>query len=175
MRLLALVLVLVLAACAPAPAPPSTDSLRRLDDHPLWTLRYDGAYDRMQNVTTPAPTTPFGCSLFATNDVADPLFARNFDWDPAPAMLLFTAPPDGYRSVSMVDLSYLGVTDPAAQRDKLVDAPLLPFDGMNEKGLAIGLAAVPDAQPGANPDRPTVAASGSSAWCWTRPRRSRRR
>jgi len=160
MRLLAVVLLLLLASCSAAPPPasppPGTDSLRRLDDHPLWTMRYDGHYDRMKNVSQPTPATPFGCSLFATNDANDPLFARNFDWDPAPAMLLFTDPDDGYASASMVDLSYLGVTDPRAESDKLVDAPLLPFDGMNEKGLAIGLAAVDDAEPGSRPDRPTV-------------------
>jgi hypothetical protein len=163
MRVVMVFLMLVVAGCAAAPPPsapegppPDTNSLRQLDDHPLWTMRYDGDYDRMKNVTQPVPATPFGCSLFATNDADDPLFARNFDWDPAPAMLLFTDPDDGYASASMVDLSYLGVTDPAAQSDKLVDAPLLPFDGMNEKGLAIGLAAVDDAEPGARPDRPTV-------------------
>ncbi|MGB3441316.1 MAG: C45 family peptidase [Actinophytocola sp.] len=163
MRLLAVVLLLGLVGCAapttpevPEGPPPDLSSLRQLDDHPLWTMRFDGDYDRMKNVTQPTPATPFGCSLFATNDAADPLFARNFDWDPAPAMLLFTDPADGYASASMVDLSYLGVTDPAAEAGKLADAPLLPFDGMNEKGLAIGLAAVDDAEPGSRPDRPTV-------------------
>jgi hypothetical protein len=164
MRLLMAVSLLLVAGCAapaatsPAPAgpPPDISSLRQLDEHPLWTMRFEGDYDRMKNVGRPTPATPFGCSLFATNDAADPLFARNFDWDPAPAMLLFTDPADGYASASMVDLSYLGVTDPAAERAKLADAPLLPFDGMNEKGLAIGLAAVDDAEPGSRPDRPTV-------------------
>jgi hypothetical protein len=154
MRLLGAVLVLLLVSCAPAPPPP--DSLRKINDHPLWTMHYEGGYDRLKNVTVPTPATPFGCSLFATNDATDPLFARNFDWDPAPAMLLFADPPDGHASVSMVDLSYLGVTDPARERERLVDAPLLPFDGMNAEGLAIGLAAVPDAQPGTRPERPTV-------------------
>lgn len=156
MRLLILALTLLLAGCAATPPPPPTDSLRLLDDHPLWTMRYEGGYDRLKNVTQPTPTTPYGCSLFATNDATDPLFARNFDWDAAPAMLLFTSPPDGYASVSMVDLSYLGVTDPSREADRLVDAPLLPFDGMNAKGLAIGLAAVPDGRSDARPDRPTV-------------------
>lgn len=162
MRLLAVVLLLLLSGCAaaqsaaPSGPPPDTTSLRQLDDHPLWTMRFEGDYDRMKNVTQPTPETPYGCSLFATNDANNPLFARNFDWDPAPAMLLFTDPADGYASASMVDLSYLGVTDPKTQADKLADAPLLPFDGMNEKGLAIGLAAVDTAEPGKKPDRPTV-------------------
>lgn len=162
MRLLAVVLLLLLSGCAAAESaessgpPPDTSSLRKLDDHPLWTMRFDGDYDRMKNVTQPTPATPYGCSLFATNDATNPLFARNFDWDPAPAMLLFTDPDDGYASASMVDLSYLGVTDPEKQADRLADAPLLPFDGMNEKGLAIGLAAVDTAEPGSRLDRPTV-------------------
>ncbi|HEY0447510.1 carcinine hydrolase/isopenicillin-N N-acyltransferase family protein [Actinophytocola sp.] len=159
----AVVGTLALAGCqseaAPAPPPAgwagrdsSLATLERLDDHPLWTMRYAGGYDRLKDVATPPPATPFGCSLFAANG----LFARNFDWDPNPAMLLFTEPPDGYASVSMVDLSYLGVTDPAADGARLADAPLLPFDGLNAKGLAIGLAAVPDAQAGSRPGRPTV-------------------
>jgi hypothetical protein len=164
---LATTLVLTGCQATPAPAPEaaswsgradSLETLRKLDDHPLWTMRYAGGYDRLADVTTPPPATPFGCSLFATNDAANPLFARNFDWDANPAMLLFTEPPDGYASVSMVDLSYLGVTDLSgdADRARLADAPLLPFDGMNAKGLAIGLAAVPDAQAGSVPERPTV-------------------
>jgi len=155
--------LLALAGCTTPPAPmtgaapdASFATLRQLDDHPLWTMRYAGGYDRFKEVVAPAPATPFGCSLFATNDPADPLFARNFDWAPSPALLLFTEPPDGYASVSMVDLSYLGVTELPADRDRLADAPLLPFDGMNAKGLAIGLAAVPDARAGAQPSRPTV-------------------
>jgi hypothetical protein len=164
-----LVAALALAGCqsAPTSAPPpatwsgradSLATLSKLDDHPLWTMRSAGGYDRRKDVTTPPPATPFGCSLFATNDAANPLFARNFDWDANPAMLLFTEPPDGYASVSMVDLSYLGVRDLSGDADqaRLADAPLLPFDGMNEKGLAIGLAAVPDARADSKPERPTV-------------------
>ncbi|MPZ85047.1 MAG: linear amide C-N hydrolase [Actinophytocola sp.] len=171
MRRVAMAVVLMamaLAGCqsgpAAAPSPPavwdgrdaSLATLEQLDDHPLWTMRYAGGYDRLKDVTTAPPATPFGCSLFATNDAANPLFARNFDWAANPAMLLFTEPPDGYASVSMVDLSYLGVTDPAADPARLADAPLLPFDGLNAKGLAIGLAAVPDAQAASTPSRPTV-------------------
>ncbi|MCT2585192.1 carcinine hydrolase/isopenicillin-N N-acyltransferase family protein [Actinophytocola gossypii] len=166
-RLVAVValVVLALSGCQTSPAAPRTapdwraslDSLEKLDDHPLWTMRYEGGYDRMKGVTTPPPATPYGCSLFLAGAEADPLFARNFDWNHGPAMLLFTDPPDGHASVSMVDLRILGAADPAgADRDLLVDAPLLPVDGMNAEGLAIGLAAVPEADTGTGPERPTV-------------------
>jgi len=46
--------VLALSGCQTAPkAAPATpgwqaslDSLERVDDHPLWTMRYEGGYDR---------------------------------------------------------------------------------------------------------------------------------
>lgn len=136
-------------------------SLRRVDDHPLWTMTYRGGYDPLRGVKLPAKRKPYGCSLFvASGDPDNPVFARNFDWDPHPALLLFTDPPDGHASVSLVDVSYLGVESDAdfrsaAGKRKLLDAPLLPFDGMNEKGLAVGLAAVPSAD-GVPGSRPTV-------------------
>ena len=43
-------------------------------------------------------------------------YGRNFDWEFSPALLLFTDPPDGYASVSMVDLTFLGIS-PAASKD----------------------------------------------------------
>ena len=66
-------------------------------------------------------------------------------------MLLFTDPPDGFASVSMVDIAYLVGTPtdinslhhrlPEDLRD-LLNSPHLPFDGMNEHGLVVGMAAV---------------------------------
>jgi hypothetical protein len=137
-------------------------SLRKVDDHPLWTMRYRGGYDRFATITPTLPPTGFGCSLFSAHgDPADPVFGRNFDYDHQPALLLFTAPPDGHASVSMVDVSYLGLKSEAdftteAGRRALLKAPLLPFDGMNAKGLVVGMATVPHWRPGADPARRTV-------------------
>ncbi|MGW7417312.1 carcinine hydrolase/isopenicillin-N N-acyltransferase family protein [Streptomyces sp. NPDC054863] len=129
-------------------------SLRKVDDHPLWQLRFEGTYHRLGEVSPPPvpPDADFGCSLFlAAGDRADPQFARNFDWRHGPALLLFTDPPDGYASVSVVDTTYLGLTSAAdftTVRGKrgLLQAPLLPFDGMNSKGLAVGFASVDRAE-----------------------------
>ena len=43
-----------------------------------------------------------------------------------------------------------------AERAALLDAPFWPFDGMNERGLAIGMAAVPAGNMPADPDKETV-------------------
>ena len=131
-------------------------SLRRVDDLPLYEMTYVGAYDPTVGTDAPPPS-PFGCSLFvAAGDPDRPVFARNFDWDANPALVLRTDPPDGYASLSLVDISYLGVgADPAGDR-RLLDAPLLPFDGMNERGLAVGLAADDAATARPVPGKPTV-------------------
>jgi hypothetical protein len=155
---------------APTPAPGSDGlspdqvatltSLKQVDDYPLYTMHYYGPY-------VPRPSSQAGdgvwaraglpeawaCSLIAAlGDPEDPVYGRNFDWEFSPALLLTTDPPDGYASVSMVDIAYLGfgeatfhtVADlPLEGRRALLAAPLLPFDGMNEQGLAVGMAAVP--------------------------------
>jgi hypothetical protein len=65
----------------------------------------------------------------------------------------------------MVDIEYLGfegdlsrnLTDlPLEERRALLDAPSLPFDGMNEKGLAIGMAAVPPGDVPPDPQKKTL-------------------
>ncbi len=122
---------------------------------------------------TPAPLRmlarfpAFACSLFAAlGDPANRLFGRNFDWRYSPALLLFTDRPaaSGYASVSMVDIAYLGFGDgtvdlttlPLAERRSLLEAPGWPFDGMNEVGVAIGMAAVPSADERRDPGKPTI-------------------
>jgi hypothetical protein len=108
----------------------------------------------------------WACSLFAALGDADNMFyGRNFDWEYSPAVLLFTDPPDGHASVTMVDIAYLGfggtragiLTDlPLIERRALLRAPFLPFDGMNEHGLVVGMAAVPPGQMRHNPDKETI-------------------
>jgi hypothetical protein len=141
-------------------------SLRQIDRHPLYTLQYRGSYrDRMVARATSARPN-WACSLFvALGDTGRLVYGRNFDWDHSPAVLLNTNPPDGYASVSMVDIAYLGFAGaeslslterPLTGLTALLDAPLIPFDGMNEHGLVVGMAAVPASQAPRDPNRPTI-------------------
>jgi len=149
-------------------------SIRQVDDHPLYVMTYHGDYEHTlaaaEALLAARPTLgeapAYACSLFVTyGDEANPLYGRNFDWEFSPAMLVFTDPPEGYASVSMVNLGFLGLSArqaldlldlPLAERASLLYAPLLPLDGMNEHGLAVAVAAVPYSPAPRSPNLPTV-------------------
>ena len=100
------------------------------------------------------------CTCFSAMDQnSDRLFGRNLDWSCDAALLLFTDPSNGYASVSMVDLTYLGFDSGKPgwlERLALLGAPFLPFDGMNECGLAVGIMTVPQAEGGHDPNKETL-------------------
>ncbi|HWQ21754.1 MAG TPA: carcinine hydrolase/isopenicillin-N N-acyltransferase family protein [Clostridia bacterium] len=179
-----LVLVVCSPTAARAPTlPPTSDStlsvqeiatlssLEKVDSHPLYTMHFYGSTELSLSepasgtgsVSTDASFT-WGCALFAALGGTEKTYGRNFDWEASPALLLFTHPTSGYASVSMVDLAYLGFGEDVDRltelslddRKALLRAPSLPFDGMNDHGLVVGMAAVPagDMQP--DPDKDTV-------------------
>jgi hypothetical protein len=149
----------------------SLSSLEQIDPYPLYTMYYTveydtgAAYDNQRYVEFAGNPT-WSCSLFSVfGDPGNMLFGRNFDWDFSPGILLFTDPPGGYASVSMVDIYYLGyggekaygITDlPLSERVGLLNAPYAPFDGMNEAGLAVGMASVPDGGMEEDPSKETI-------------------
>jgi hypothetical protein len=146
-------------------------SLKRVDNYPLYTMTYIGPYHwqdytagntlRHETISlsitghTSSPPS-WGCSLFAAfGDKENKIYGRNFDWDYSPALLLFTHPADGFASVSMVDITYLGFEEkgvdslvdlPLKERQALLEAPFFPFDGMNEQAVVVGMAAVPSGE-----------------------------
>ncbi|MEO3870826.1 linear amide C-N hydrolase [Nonomuraea sp. B12E4] len=137
-------------------------SLRQVDDLPLYEMTYHGGYQAEAPLTEAELARRgegWACSLFHRPGE----FGRNFDWDPNPAMIVHNSPRDGYASVSVADVSYLfppGARpdlDAPQDRRRLAHAVLTPFDGLNEKGLAVGLAQAPDARlPEPTPGRVTV-------------------
>jgi hypothetical protein len=173
---LALVLGLLTGCCAaPSVALPAGDltddktatlnSLKQIDDYPLYTMRFHGAYDQYRDQASASARPKWACSLFAAMGNAENMvYGRNFDWEYSPALLLFTDPPDGYASLSMVDIGYLVEEDqvksladlPLTEREPLLVAPFWPFDGMNEHGLVVGMAAVPESEMPRDPANETI-------------------
>lgn len=147
-------------------------SLKKLDDFPLYTMRFHGNYEipeyaaggrpsqKTKNGNPQDLSSSWACTCFSARDeLGHRLLGRNFDWQNHPALLLFTDPPGRYASVSMVDISYLGYSkseNPEKNPGGLFDAPLIPFDGMNEEGLAVGMMALPAASPTDDPQKQTV-------------------
>ncbi len=155
-------------------------SLEQIDDHPLYTMQYSAEYG-YEEFTPDAAAEAFGagdqsverawaCSLFVA--LADPesqLFGRNFDWMYSPAVLLFTDPPDGYAAAALVDIAFLGFEGslsldladrPLDELVPLLSTPHIPFDGLNETGLAIAMAAVDPGDVPVDPDKETIGSLG---------------
>jgi hypothetical protein len=93
-----------------------------------------------------------GCTVFVVkNEKGEVLYCRNYDFSYTPAMQVFTSPDNGYRSVSTIQSDVLGYTKNSYPTGININsffalaAPYMPWDGMNEKGVAIGLLAVPEA------------------------------
>jgi hypothetical protein len=149
-------------------------SLKKVDDYPLYTMTYYGDYgfsdyikpgDR--GLASAEKKVKFSENLWSCTCFAAPgnekatILGRNFDWYDHIPLLLFTDPPDGYASVSMVDLDYFGfnrnnLPDKAQNNRRLLDTPWLPFDGMNERGVAIGMMAIDHAEPPFDPAKKTI-------------------
>jgi len=96
-----------------------------------------------------------GCTVFAARNAAgEVIFARNYDFPLySPPLQLITRPDNGYASVSTVSLLYMDYdanylpSGPNSDSFATLAAPYIPADGVNEKGVAIALLAVPEAKP----------------------------
>lgn len=147
-------------------------TLRQVDNYPLYVMHLYEDYqfddwvktgtraDIALPLASPPATGRWACTCFsAFGQPSQAILGRNFDWYNHPALLLFTHPPRGYDSVSMVDISYLGLGNGKlswSDRLRLLDAPYWPFDGMNERGLAVGMMAIPSAQAGNDSRKVTI-------------------
>jgi hypothetical protein len=146
-------------------------SLERVDDYPLFVMQYHGDYffDWFSEHGIDWPLfkkfykalNPDACTSFAAlRNEGNAVFGRNFDWQHRSSLLLFTEPTDGYASVSMVDLYYLGLEGmqeiPWTKRFNLLGTPYAIMDGMNEWGVAVGQNAVPFKKLPYDPNKPTL-------------------
>jgi hypothetical protein len=154
-------------------------SLVKVDDYPVYQMQYYGGYTGMtlfshgiskifqknQVQSENKITSNRGCTLFcALGDKSNILYGRNFDWSFSPLLVLHTHPPDGYESIGLVDLAYLGFdkTNTAGNSVsfgmalRLLITPLIILEGINECGLTIAIAAVPNRPLQTDPEKKTV-------------------
>jgi len=144
-------------------------TLEQISDYPFYEYFYPGDYGFDEYLktgeydnerTTLFAQNDFACSCFAGfGDENQAIFGRNFDWYYHPILILFTQPSSGYRSVSMVDIAYLGYDahhSPLDDSQALLQAPYIPFDGMNEMGFAVGMMSITHAEGGDDPTKVTL-------------------
>ena len=84
-----------------------------------------------------------GCASFrAFTPEGDAMFCRNYDYrhDPV-AVVIRTAPENGYRSLGIADAGWLGIKPGGLEAASPMAAfmPYATLDGMNEKGVAISV------------------------------------
>ena len=143
----------------------------QVDDYPLFVMNFSGNYgfaDFLRTGTASVSAIPqqehfapestlWGCTCFSAMGNADKkVFGRNFDYYHHVSLVLFTHPPSAFASLSTVDIHYLGFSeqttlDQIRNSSNLRTSPYLPFDGVNEKGVAIGMMALPHAEPPHDP------------------------
>jgi len=149
----------------------SSGQVQKIDDYPLYTLEYnlDYKFDQyLQNglipvvVNTEQKLADFACTCFSVFGEDNRLLARNYDWSESTTyFLVWTNPEDAYASVSTVDFGFFNYDhdkppDFEGNQQLLETIPFFPFDGMNEKGVAIGMNAVPFANAPRNPAKVTI-------------------
>jgi len=155
----------------------SLASIRQVDDYGMFQMTYFGVYGfddfllvgaesdndveefvserLLRGIPFRFDITGGGCTVFVTrNFEGEVLFGRNFDFGTySPPMQLITSPDNGYASISTVNLQFLGYNENSLPNGlnrrsfPALGAPYVPFDGMNEKGVAIALLAIPEAEP----------------------------
>lgn len=169
-------------------------SIKKVNDYPFYTMTYEGDYGIdefiaqggassdaeligfvVQHLMKGLPITielpDLACSTFnATTSEGDAIFGRNFDLSYSRSMLVRTDSADGYASISMVNLGFLGYGE-----DKLPDsptssitalaAPYAPLDGVNEAGLAVGCCSSTPIPPISRPTGWTSQLRRPSALC----------
>ena len=173
LRALAIVLVVILLALSAILYNPvrTLATLEKVEGAPLYVMHYKGTYLFDWFAEEGIEWGPYrklyeavnldACTSFAAlQPGTEAVFGRNFDWKHESSLLLFTDPPDGYASVSMVDLYYLGLDGmqeiPWSKRPVLLAAPYATIDGMNECGVAIAQNAVPERNTPSDPHKPTL-------------------
>lgn len=113
-------------------------------------------------IEVPYEIPNLACSTFyAETPEKGYIFGRNLDNQTTDLAVIRTNPKDGYSSVSVVNLSFLGYNE-SYTPDKLLDrintlaTAYFPLDGINEKGLAVGVLQLQAPVTAQDSDKPDV-------------------
>lgn len=85
------------------------------------------------------------CSAFTAKlENGDQVFSRNYDFDKTNTCIVKTNPKHGFKSISTIDLQFLGLdvhkdVKGLMNRITALAAPFVPLDGMNEKGVSCAI------------------------------------
>lgn len=119
-------------------------SIASLEDIPrFFEELYDGlGYPEGRGLSAKWPGS-IGCSAFSTrSQEGKRIVGKNLDWRKGPVLLLRTFPPNGYSSLSIVDLSLGDLFGLQSYIYSLLTSPYVPFDGMNDQGLTVSMLSV---------------------------------
>ncbi len=134
-------------------------TVTQIDGYPLYRYSYSADYrfdayletGRIPYYSTVnAEGKNYGCTCFSVFGGENRLLARNYDWpEQSTYFFVFTDPLNGYTSVSTVDMYFFEYNHSespafAGNQNTLRILPYYPFDGMNEKGVAVGMNALPE-------------------------------
>jgi Linear amide C-N hydrolases, choloylglycine hydrolase family len=138
-------------------------SLKKVDEHPLYTMNYSADYHFDDFLLRGVPTAVgyrfhqntftlrTACTSFSSrNPKGQAIFAHNSDAPKYPKLLVFTTAfkAKRYASAAMVNINLLGYEsnnpqlDTMKRRIGLLDAPYYAQEGMNEKGVAIAIKGI---------------------------------
>ncbi len=96
--------------------------------------------DSINNIST-------NCSIFSYFQDSTALFGRNYDNRPTDLLIGYFYPDSGYSSVALIPMTEFGFSSIKKYKNTiqlhkqiLLTAPLVAFEGMNEKGVTLALA-----------------------------------
>jgi hypothetical protein len=172
LSLFILVGLIVISGCAPQYETAETEDFRisKISDYPVFEIYYLSDHRQEPSALLLPNVDLFACSLFnAANNKGGYMMGRNFDWEHNPAVILHASPSNGYESISMVNLGFIGIgakqaenlmAKPALFQSKLKQMPFVPVDGMNERGVAVGMAMVPAGEETGHQGKPMMGSLG---------------
>ena len=145
--------------------------ITQIDEYPLYKIEYTSDYEFEQFLETgnipfyssiSSKEMNYSCTCFTAFGGEQRLFGRNYDWsNRASYFIVFANPPNAYSSISTVDLYFFNYDhnqppNSEVNLNTVRTLPYYPFDGINEKGVAVGMNALDQAEAPYDPSKITI-------------------